>query len=321
MMNFTPAVYEHAAKLIGVTPWQASRDQELLVSGHAAAYRRYGHTPIVVGIDIYNLEAEAYGAEIAEPEGNGIPSISSHPCSSVAEIANLPELTPATAGRIPMIIDAGRKLRTMFPEADVKVPVSGPFSLASNLAGFDNLLMDCVMAVDEVRAALAHLVKGQVAFARAVHEAGLGVTTFESAATPPLISPDMFRDIVLPALKQFLDDIAGVTGQNIPCIIGGDTAPIIEHLMETKPSYVICPSETDQAEFMRKMRQWPEVMVRINMNPGVIVGGDETAIRREVDRVLALAGDRKNVCLGTGVLPYEAEPDSVEMIQAYVRQG
>jgi uroporphyrinogen decarboxylase len=320
-MNFTPAIYEYAARLIGVSPWQASRDCELLVQGHATAYRRYHHSPIVVGIDIYNLEAEAYGATIAEPDGNCIPSIATYPCATVAEIVNLVPLDPATAGRVPMVIEAGRKLKALFPEADIKVPVSGPFSLASNLVGFDHLLMDCVMAPGDVAAALDHLVAGQISFANAIHHAGLGITTFESAATPPLISPDMFRDIVLPVLKQFLDAIANVTGKNIPCIIGGDTSPILEYLMETHPSYVICPSETDQAEFMRKMTLWPEVMVRVNMDPGVMTGRDANAIRRQVDCVRALASDRANACLGSGVLPYEAEPEAVEIVQEYLTQA
>ncbi len=112
-MHFTPAIYEHAAKLIDATPWQASRDRVSLVRGHAEAYRRYRHAPMVVGIDIYNLEAEAYGAEIAEPEGNAIPSISTHPCTTVAQIANLPVLNPATAGRITIIIAAGWELKVL----------------------------------------------------------------------------------------------------------------------------------------------------------------------------------------------------------------
>lgn len=319
-MNFTPAIYEHAARLISVTPWQASRDRQLLVNGHAEAYRRYRHAPIVVGIDIYNLEAEAYGATIAEPEDTAIPSITTHLCATVADIADLPPLDPATSGRIPMILEAGRELNALFPEAEVKIPVSGAFSLASNLVGFDTLLMACIMAPDEVAAALAHLVEGQIAFARTIHAVGLNITTFESAATPPLISPDMFRDIVLPALKQFLDAIATATGHKIPCIIGGNTAPILEYLMETNPGYVICPSETDQSEFMRKMRQWPEVMVRVNMDPGVITSGDESVVEREVERVRALAAVREKVCLGSGVLPYEANPETVEFIRECLKR-
>ena len=72
---FSPSIYEHAARWAGRSPWDVSRDPELLFEGHRRAYLEYGHTPIVVGIDIYNLEAEAYGAEVAHPEGDGIPAI------------------------------------------------------------------------------------------------------------------------------------------------------------------------------------------------------------------------------------------------------
>ena len=72
-MDISPSVYEHAAMLIGRTPWEVSRDGDLIFEAHAAAYRRYRQTPVMPGIDIYNLEAEAYGAAVARPGGNGIP--------------------------------------------------------------------------------------------------------------------------------------------------------------------------------------------------------------------------------------------------------
>jgi hypothetical protein len=130
----------------------------------------------------------------------------------------------------------------------------------------------------------------------------------------------LFRAIVLPALKKFLNAAADVLGEHIPCIIGGNAAPILDALMETEPGYVICPSETDQAEFMRKMEAWPDVMVRINMNPGLITGGAEDALQAEMDRVLALAASREKVCIGTGVLPYEADPETVDAIARYIAQ-
>ena len=79
-MKFEPAIYEHAAKLIGKTPWEVSRDKDLIVQGHKAAFELYRHTPVVVGIDICNLEAEAFGSVIAEPNGDGIPAHGEHLC-------------------------------------------------------------------------------------------------------------------------------------------------------------------------------------------------------------------------------------------------
>jgi hypothetical protein len=62
-MPFTPAVYERAACFVGRTPAEVSRDPDLLFQGHRGAYLEYRQQPIAVGIDIYNLEAEAYGAK------------------------------------------------------------------------------------------------------------------------------------------------------------------------------------------------------------------------------------------------------------------
>ena len=79
-MELSPSVYEHAAAVIGRTPWDVSRDAELLFAAHAAAYRLYRHTPIMPGIDIYNLEAEAYGGVVRQPQGVGIPAIARPIC-------------------------------------------------------------------------------------------------------------------------------------------------------------------------------------------------------------------------------------------------
>ena len=73
-MEFTPVVYEHAAKFIGRSPWEVSRSADLLVEAHAAAYAVYRHTPVVAGIDVYNVEAEAYGAVVGASRGNEVPS-------------------------------------------------------------------------------------------------------------------------------------------------------------------------------------------------------------------------------------------------------
>src|SRR5271169_2435987 len=69
---FSPAIYEHAARFVGRTPWEVSRDPELLFEAHRRAWLEYRHTPVCVGIDIYNLETEAYGAKIPAPDGAGI---------------------------------------------------------------------------------------------------------------------------------------------------------------------------------------------------------------------------------------------------------
>lgn len=318
-MKFLPAIYEHAAKVIGKTPWEVSRSKELMVKAHRAAFELYHHTPVVVGIDIYNLEAEAYGAKIAEPDGAGIPAPEGHLCGETADILNLPDFDPAVSGRLKLIIEAAKELKKLLPDAVVKVPVSGPFSLAANLCGLENLLCDALTDPETVDEVLKKLTVGQLRFCKAIAAAGVGITFFESAATPPLVPPHMFRNLVLPALRGLIEGAAEFLGETVPCIIGGNTEPILEEMLSTGTQYVICPGETDQAAFMEKMKQHPDVMVRINMNPAVFCSADPVAARKEADRVMRLAGERKKVCLSSGVLPYEAVPETVLNVMDYVK--
>ncbi|MEI8206578.1 MAG: uroporphyrinogen decarboxylase family protein [Kiritimatiellales bacterium] len=317
-MKFFPAVYEHAAKVIGRTPWEVSRSKALMVNAHRAAFELYHHTPVVVGIDIYNLEAEAYGAEIAEPDGAGIPSFKTHLCKDAAAILEIPEFDAGRSGRLRLVIDAAQELKAQLPAAVVKVPVSGPFSLAANLCGLENLLCDALTEPETVEAVLKKLTAGQLRFCKAVADAGVGITFFESAATPPLVPPYMFQQLVLPALRELIEGAAEFLGETVPCIIGGNTAPILEEMLSTGTQYVICPGETDQAAFMEKMKQHPDVMVRINMNPAVFCSGSPVAALKEADRVMVLAKGREKVCLGSGVLPYEAVPETVLNVMKYV---
>jgi len=321
-VQFCPSVYEHAAGLIGKTPWEVSRDGRLLSKAHIEAFRLYNHRPVVVGIDIYNLEAEAYGATVDKPAGTGVPAIFRHPYSSAKELMTLEPFNPKTDGRIPMVIEAAGRVADECPEADVRIPLSGPFSLAANLMGFENILCEIQTSPDLVIRALRHLVAGQVEFCEEVVHQGfpdkIGIAFFESAATPPLLSPQDFKNIEFDALKEIMEKTAAVVGHPVPCIIGGDTAPILDSILETGTGYVCCPAGTDQQLFMDKMQAHPDVMVRINMDPGPMTSKNFSEVEKEVDRVLKLANNRKKVCIGTGCLPFETDPEAVLKTKEYI---
>jgi uroporphyrinogen-III decarboxylase len=317
-VQFCPSIYEHAARVIDKSPWEVSRDVELLSQAHIKAYRLYGHRPVVVGIDIYNLEAEAYGAIVGRAAGNAIPAIREYPCSSAKELLATEPFDPKTAGRIPMVIEAAQRVSDNCPDADVRIPLSGPFSLSANLVGFENLLCEIHTDSDLVAEALRHLVAGQVEFCKEVVRIGLDIAFFESSATPPLLSPQQFRQIELGALKEIMQKTAEAVGHPVPCIMGGDTLPILDDKLSTGTGYVCCPAKTNQKKFMEKMRDHPEVTVRINMDARAITSKNYGDIEKEVDRVMALTDNRLNVCIGTGCLPFEAEPEVVLKTKEYV---
>jgi uroporphyrinogen decarboxylase len=316
---FTPVVYEHAARFTGRSPWAVSRDPELLFLGHRAAYREYRHQVIAVGIDIYNLEAEAYGATVEAPGDDAIPAVRRPLLESLQQGFDLPGFDPHRDGRIPMVIAVGRRLKAEFPEADVRIPVAGPFSIAFNLRGIAALCTDAAERPEDTARLLMRLAEQQAPLCRAVAAAGLDVAFFESAAAPPILSPRLFRAVELPALQRILEIAAECIGHAVPCIMGGDTYPILDDLLATGTSYLVCNVETDQAAFVRRVaRSHPHVKVRVNLDPGVVASRDPDRIRRAVDRVLEIVGGRANCLMGTGALPLETPPENIRLIREHI---
>lgn len=309
------SVYEHAARFLGLTPGQVFRDGELIYQAHRAAYLAYRHFPLVVGIDIYNLEAEAYGARISTPAGSSIPAVT-RPILTLPEAGAVQPFDPATAGRIALMTSAARRLQDDFPEADVRLPVSGPFSIAQSLVGLETLVMGAALQPAAVRDFLTALVPGQLRYCEAVLAAGLQVAFFESAAAPPLLSPAQFRELELPVLSGLMHEVAARAGVPVPCIIGGDTAAIVPDLLQTGTDFLICPAETDRERFLEAMAGHPEVRVRINLDPQVYTRGSREQMAAAVEEVIALAARRPSLLLGTGAIPYETPPENILALKA-----
>jgi len=301
------------------TPWEVSRDPELMFEGHRRAYLEYRQQVIVVGIDIYNLEAEAYGGVVADGGGDAIPAIHHPPLASLEEGLSLPPFAPATAGRIPMVIAVAQRLKREFPEADVRVPVAGPFSIAFNLRGINDLCMDAALEPEITARFLLRLAEQQAPFCRAIAAAGLDVAFFESAAAPPILSPAQFRELELPALRRIMAIAGDCLGHPVPCIMGGNTYPILADMLATGTNYLVCNIETDQAAFVEQVtRTHPQVKIRVNLDPGVVAGADRDRLRRGIDRVLEIAAGRPQCVMGTGALPLETPPENIRFIREYL---
>lgn len=316
---FTPAVYEHAARFVGRSPWDVSRDADLMFAGHRLAYLEYRHQVIAVGIDIYNLEAEAYGAAIEPCGDDAIPAIRQPLLPTLDEGLALKPFDPQRDGRIAMVLGVGRRLKREFPEADVRIPVAGPFSIAFNLRGINNLCEDVALRPEATAKFLWQLAENQTALCRAVAAAGLDIAFFESAAAPPILSPRQFREVELPALKRILQLAAESLGHRVPCIMGGNTYLILADLLSTGTNYLVCNVETNQAAFVESVcRTHPQVKIRVNLDPGVVACREPERIYRGIDRVLEIVAGRSNCVMGTGALPYETPLENLRLIKDYL---
>lgn len=101
-----PAVYEHKAWFIGDTPSNVSRDTDLFTKAVFSEFEQLGPDALTIGIDVYNLEAEAAGCSVTFYEGDdtSIPGISpgNHVVKLGADFGNRPIPSPASDGRMPI---------------------------------------------------------------------------------------------------------------------------------------------------------------------------------------------------------------------------
>lgn len=316
-MEFCPGIYEHAAALIGRTPWEVSRSAELLVEAHHTAWTRYGQRLVVVGIDVYNVEPEALGAEVGEPAGNNVPAIVEHPFGDLADFHGPPVFNPK-AGRFPVVLDAARVLVSLCDGAEVRVPVCGPVAFANGLLGMENLLVGLMEDPQAAMELLGGFLSHQTGYMRAIAAVGARPLIFESGTTPPLMSAAMFKEIEVPLLRQLFETASGIFGERPPCIIGGDAAPIARALLEAGPGYVIAPSETDQAEFLRVASAFPGTHVRVNMTATLLACGGVRDLERDALRATGLAAGRPDSSVGCGVVPFEADPETLCHLRTFI---
>jgi len=305
---FVPSIYEHGAAVIGREPGEVSRDADLMAAAAVESWRRYGHDIVSVGIDIYNIEAEAFGCAVSDGAGASIPGVTSHPLAGDEgpDPADLPIPQPDTTNRLGLIADASRQVVDQIG-ADVWVYacMGGPFSQAVELRGFENLIADICLAPDTAHALLERTTELSIQQARRLSACGAGVYLFESWATIPLIDPRIFGQFVVPYNKRVIDAVTADFATPPPAVImGGDTAILMDFFIEVGTSLVVADFNTD-FEFMRAKIADRPMIIRGCADPKVIERGQWDALAHSVDALASKSAGMANFIWGCGCVSYD----------------
>ncbi|HWA88015.1 MAG TPA: uroporphyrinogen decarboxylase family protein [Opitutus sp.] len=312
---FLPAIYEHKAAFIGSTPSAIARNADLLTKAMLAEFEAIGPDGLVVGVDVYNLEAEAVGCHVTFYEGDdtSIPGISPgnhilHVGDDLAQ-AKLPH--PLKDGRMPVNIDAARRVRAAVgDEVWLRGAISGPFSLAISLIGAEALFLACIDSPDWVHAALDYAGRIIQEFAQGYLDAGVELIMFDSQASPELLSPAMYEEFVLPVTARLVDWAATQGVRDLPLIIGGNTTAIAEAQVRTGCNNLLCDFKGDFDVWSEVCREAKRAMRR-NLSPRLIETGTPDEIHEAAREVLAQARDLPGFIMGTAVIPFGTPAENI----------
>jgi uroporphyrinogen decarboxylase len=311
---WVPAIYEHGAKVIGRTPAEAARSPELMAEAALASYERYDHDLVSVGVDIYNIEAEALGCKVSDGEGASIPGVTSHPLANATadEIAALSVPEPGPSNRLALIEEACRTVASKIGgEVWVNACLSGPFSQAVELRGFENVIGDMLDAPERVHALLEKTTALSLAQGARLASTGCGLNIFESWATLPLITPEMFGEYVVPYNKRIIEMVGSDFDVPPPALImGGNTSLLIDHFIESGTSLVVADYTAD-FEFMSARMGERETLIRGCVDPKQIERRQWDLLEPAIEALATKSRGLNNFVWGCGAVSYETTPESL----------
>ncbi len=200
---WAPYVGVHGASVLGVSAREYLSSGALIAKGQQQAATLYRADGIPVAFDL-QMEAEALGCDLAWPD-DGPPSVTSHPLTTCAAIADMPRLDFGK-GRFPAVAEATETLAAAIGDSVALYGlVAGPFTLLSHLRGSE-LFLDMLMDAAGVSDAMAWCAETAAQAAAFYLERGAAVV----AIVDPMISQislEHFEQFVSEAISTVADAV------------------------------------------------------------------------------------------------------------------
>lgn len=310
---FVPAIYEHKARLVGRSPSEVGRSLDLLLEALERELETYDPDALTVGVDVYNVEAEAAGCEVRTfGRAPDVPAVAGPLLGGPGELGKLGRLDPSRDGRMPLFVEAAARLhRVRGRDMVVRGALTGPFSLASAVAGAEPLLVATIEDPGFVRALLDWAARTAVDFGRAFLERGVEPVLFDSKASPAAASPRVFREFVLPAYRDVvIPGLREAGARWLPLIIGGDTTPVLEDLIRTGAGQFLCDAGADLGRFLERCRAAGRSL-RASVDARLVHAGPREAVRAAARRILEIGRGAPGFFFGCGVVAYDCDEGNV----------
>lgn len=207
-------INEHVASLYGGDMRAYYTDAASFVEMNLAVFEYYGFDLPGFFYDIYNIEAEALG-QAMNWEAGRMPDID-RGSPLVREHSDLDRLRPPDfrkSGRMPYVLELSRRY------VDLGLPLRlrfcSPFSLAANLRGIENLIMDVMLAPDFAHRLLAWLTDEVLipwleVQREAVGQPGAAGLGADAVASPPIVTVEILEEFVMPYITRMDERIGPV---------------------------------------------------------------------------------------------------------------
>jgi uroporphyrinogen decarboxylase len=319
-------VASFAGTLDGLSIEEYCTDVTRAVRAMLNYYERY-QPDVVLAYNDLAKEAEAFGCRVKYSD-YVVPSIDQHVLADdKGKLARLAMPDPHRTGRLPGFLEQCEALvKAKLPTATGAVAV-GPWTIAMLLRNPEVMLLDTF----EDPRFIHDLMRVTTDFCKlwgdAIVKTGIGLSFSEPTASISLISPDNYREFVLPYHRELVEHFKarkiGVTTH-----ICGTTYPIYEDLIQagfTTVSFDL-DQQADPALHVDQLQRFMEVsrgrVVAIgNVDATKFENTSREAMYADVRRCIDTAGRRSAYVLSTSCeIPPRSKPEIVQWFMDAARE-
>jgi uroporphyrinogen decarboxylase len=267
---FYPIVSGLASKLVGIDTKTYYTDFDKFADAHIALYGEIKHDIVALMADLY-MEVQAMGANVEFPEGD-LPRLRSYLIGDKKALGSIEVPEPSRDGRMPSYLAACTKVSQAVTESPVGGVICGPWTLATDLRGAENLIMDTATDPDFVHELMRFCVEIPKKFGEAIKQAGAGLSLSEAPASLSLISPKIYKEFVLPYQKEVISYLRDKR-ISVTLHICGFIDPIMEDIASTG-AIALSMDEPSSLEKMFEASGGRMVVIG-NVSTGVFLDGTQ----------------------------------------------
>ena len=258
---------------------------KMMSDAAASTYKLFGFECVVVPFDLC-VEAEALGCEInvyAHLEDILYPTIKKKLIHTEDEMDIRIPSDLSVRGRIPLIKETiGLIKADIGNKVAVGTYVLGPFTLAGQIMELNDLLKLSFKKPDKVGKLLDMLSDAIIIVAKEFEKAGADyITVREMGATSDVLSPRVFKNLILPYLKKIFAELK----TNTVLHICGKTNDIAVSMVESGARAISVDQKNDIAETRKKIGN--DSLLFGNYDPyNVLVSGTPEKVRETIRKCL-----------------------------------
>ncbi len=278
-------ITEEGIKKLGYKFAGIHLDAKMMADTAASTYKLFGFECGVVPVDLC-VEAEAMGCVInVYPHAEGIlyPTIKEKLIHKEDEMDIRLPADLASRGRVPLLKEAISLLKKDIGN-DVAIGsyVLGPFTLAGQIMELNDLLKLSFKKADKVAKLLDLMADAIIIVAKEYEKAGTDyITVREMGATSDVLSPRVFKSLILPPLRKIIKEISAFSVLHI-C---GKTNDIVPFMAEAGPTAISVEQKNDVTETRKKLGK--DALIFGNYDAyNVLVAGDESLVRTTVKKCI-----------------------------------